>query len=79
MHSIHDTIEDATLQDEEKLLAYLEETIIPCAACGEEIELDDAHRWVNRLVCGCCIAEYDGLSGDDEQHYDNVSEEKADD
>jgi hypothetical protein len=79
MHSIHDTIEDAALQDEKNLLAYLEETIIPCAACGEEIEVDDAHRWINRLVCSGCLAEYEGLSSDDEQNYDSVCEEQTDD
>lgn len=79
MNSIHDTIEDDALQDEEKLLAYLEDTIIPCAACDEEIEVSDAHRWVNRLVCSRCMAEYEGLSGDDEQNYDSVCEEQADD
>jgi hypothetical protein len=78
MHSIHETIEDAALQDEQNLLAYLNETIIPCAGCDQEIEVDAAHRWINRLVCESCMAEYEGLSADDEHNYDSLYEEAND-
>jgi len=79
MNSIHDSVEDATLQDEKQLLEYLDNTIIPCAGCGEQIEVDDSHRWINRLVCGACIAEYEALDADDEDNYDSVCEEQTDD
>jgi hypothetical protein len=68
-----------TLHDEEQLLEYLNDTIIPCAGCGEQIEIDDSHRWVNRLVCGACIAEYEGLDADDEANYDDINEEDTTD
>lgn len=76
MQSIHSTVEDLAELDEEQLLAYLNDTIIPCAACDKEIEVSDAQRWVNRLVCSECLAEYEGLTADDEDNYDTVYEEQ---
>jgi len=79
MQSIHSTVEDLAELDEEQLLAYLNETIIPCAACDKHIEVDDAHRWVNRLVCAACMIEYEGLTADDEENYDSIYEESTHD
>lgn len=78
MQSIHSTVEDLAAFDEEQLLAYLNDTIIPCAACDKEIDVEDAERWVNRLVCAECLAEYEGLTADDEDSYDSVYEEQND-
>ena len=75
MQSIHDAAETQAMQDEKNLLAYLEDMIIPCANCGENIDVDEAHRWINRLVCADCIAQYDGLSPDDETNYDDTAVE----
>lgn len=79
MQSIHSTIEDRAELDEEQLLDYLNDTIIPCAACDKQIEVDEAERWVNRLVCAECFSEYAGLTADDEENYDSVYEEQIDD
>lgn len=78
MQSIHSTVEDLAELDEEQLLAYLNDTIIPCAACDKQIEVDEAERWVNRLVCAECFSEYEGLTADDEENYDSVYEEQID-
>jgi hypothetical protein len=74
MNADHDTT-DTLMLDEEQLLAHIENDIIPCANCDAEINVDDSHRWVNRLVCADCIAEYDGLTADDEDNYDSEYEE----
>jgi hypothetical protein len=66
------------LHDEEKLLEYLSDTIIPCAGCGEQIEVNDSHRWINRLVCANCILDYEGLDEADEANYDDNQEEETD-
>ncbi|NBT75136.1 hypothetical protein EBZ80_18270 [bacterium] len=68
-----------TLHDEEQLLEYLNDTMIPCAGCGAQIEVDDSHRWINRLVCAECIAEYEGLDAADEANYDDIYEEEPTD
>jgi formylmethanofuran dehydrogenase subunit E len=62
--------------DETWLIEYLSDTRIPCANCGEQIDVDDSHRWVNRLVCASCITEYEGLDPADEENYDAVYEEE---
>ena len=78
MQSVHATVEDLAALDEEQLLAYLNDTIIPCAACDKEIDVEAAERWVNRLVCAECRAEYEGLTADDEENYDSVYEDQND-
>ena len=64
------------LLDETRLIEYLSDTRIPCANCNEQIDVDDSHRWINRLVCASCIAEYEGLDPADEENYDDVHEEE---
>ena len=69
---------DTLIHDEERLLDYINNDIIPCAACGENIDVKDSHRWVNRLVCSDCIDSYEGLDESDETNYDNDYEEETD-
>lgn len=78
MQSIHDTAENLETLDEEQLIEYLNDTIIPCAACDKQIDVEDAYRWVNRLVCEECISEYEELDADDEDNYDSIYEELDD-
>lgn len=78
MQSIHDTAESLETQDEEQLIAYLYDTIIPCAACDKHIDVETAQRWVNRLVCEECINEYEDLAAEDEDNYDSIYEEQED-
>lgn len=66
---------DTMMMDEQDLLDYLEDTIIPCASCGTQIDVDDSVRWVNRLVCEECIEMFEGLTADDEANYDDAYEE----
>lgn len=65
---------DMMVVEEEDLLAYLEDNLIPCAGCDQEIHVDESYRWVNRLVCRECIAEYEGLGEDDEANYDDIAD-----
>lgn len=66
---------DTLMLEEAQLLAHIENDIIPCANCDTEINVDESYRWINRLVCADCIAEYDGLTADDENNYDSEYEE----
>lgn len=78
MQSIHDTAENLETLDEEQLIEYLNDTIIPCAACDKQIDVEAACRWVNRLVCEECMSEYEELEAADEDNYDSIYEEQDD-